>query len=164
VLVNFRDGGPDPVVFREAPAQIHAVAFWHALIGQQDRHGGNFQYDPTARRLAAIDSAFAFVRPGDFINNGSLFIEYRRSTNGDMLDGEEKNTLQDLLDHDFTGCETSSRLTGPMHCKRASSGCSRRVRLPASGEFQIFPSTLDVPSGAGTTIHPRALVQRLWCR
>lgn len=28
VLVNFRDGGPDVSVFAEAPAQVHATAFW----------------------------------------------------------------------------------------------------------------------------------------
>lgn len=135
VLVNFRDGGPNPAVFVEAPGQAHAAAFWDALIGQQDRHGANFRYDPTARRLAAIDSAFAFARPGDFINNGSLFIEYRHRTSGDMLVSEEKDTLQDLLDHNLHGVR---EFLAPDRADALQARAERMLAsglLPASGEF-----------------------------
>jgi hypothetical protein len=135
VLVNFRDGGPDPAVFTDAPAQVHATAFWDALIGQQDRHGANFRYDPMARRLAAIDSAFAFARPGDFINNGSLFIEYRHASNGPMLDDDEKHALQEMVDHDLHG-------VGEFLAQDRGDALRARVermlasgRLPTSGEF-----------------------------
>jgi hypothetical protein len=135
VLVNFRDGGADPAVFNEAPAQAYATAFWDALIGQQDRHGANFRYDPTARRLAAIDSAFAFARPGDFINNGSMFIEYRHGSSDGMLDDDEKNALQQLADHDLYGVrDFLARDRGDALRDRVDRMLASG-RLPASGEF-----------------------------
>ena len=135
VLVNFRDGGPDFAVFTEAPAQVHATAFWDALIGQQDRHAGNFRYDPTARRLAAIDSAFAFARPGDFINDGSLFIEHRHATTGGTLDDDEKNALQELVDHDLYGVQDLLARDRGDALKARVERMLASGQLPASGDF-----------------------------
>lgn len=105
------------------------------MIGQQDRHGANFRYDGTARRLAAIDNSFAFARPGDFINNGSLFLEYRRANDGDLLDDDEMRTLQELVDRDLFGVgdflahDRGEALRARVERMLASG------RFPASGEF-----------------------------
>lgn len=105
VLVNFRDGSPNHAVFYDAPAQVHAVAFWDALIGQQDRHAGNFRYDANSRRLAAIDSAFAFARPGDILH-GALFVEHRLGEHGNALAPDEVEALERLRDEDYFGLLT----------------------------------------------------------
>jgi hypothetical protein len=133
VLVNFRVGGPDPAVFAEAPAQVHAAAFWDALIGQQDRHASNFRYDSTARRLAAIDSAFAFARPGDLLH-GALFIEHRLAQHGEALTEDERDTLEQLLDQDLYGL--------PMFLApdRAQAFQARTERMLASG---VLPAPGD---------------------
>jgi hypothetical protein len=96
VLINWRSGSPDPAVFGQADAQVCAAAFWDALIGQQDRHATNFRYDAKARRLALIDNAFAFARPGD-LHNQSLFLAYRRSAHRARLSGDEEAALERLL-------------------------------------------------------------------
>lgn len=96
VLVNWRDGSPDSDVFNEARAQVHAAAFWDALIGQQDRHASNFRYDHNSRRLALIDNAFTFARPND-LNNGSVFLARRRSEHASSLTTQEKDALETVL-------------------------------------------------------------------
>jgi hypothetical protein len=53
---------PLPVVPEE---RILAAGFFDALIGQQDRHGGNLLVDQD--RLYLIDHGFAFGRTGDGI-------------------------------------------------------------------------------------------------
>lgn len=135
VLVNFREGGPDPVVLSEAPAQVHATAFWDAVIGQQDRHAANFRYDRAAKRLAAIDSAFAFARPGDFINNGSFFIEYRHATSGSALDHDERAALQELVDHDLYGVREFLAGDRGDALKYRVERMLASGLLPASGDF-----------------------------
>lgn len=98
-LVNWRDGGPDLRVFEEAREQVHAAAFWDALIGQQDRHARNVRFDRQERRLALIDNGFAFARPADRFN-ASVFLAHRRSQNQSLLTGEEKEALENLLASD----------------------------------------------------------------
>jgi hypothetical protein len=99
VLVNWRAGNPDLSVLTDATAQAFAAAFWDALIGQQDRHAKNFRYDAERRRLAAIDNAFAFARPGDFYHD-SLFLRYRRTQHALSLTPREKEALDAFLESD----------------------------------------------------------------
>lgn len=96
VLINWRDGGPDLSVLADARSQVHAAAFWDALIGQQDRHARNFRYDKSQRRLALIDSGFAFARPGD-LYNASIFLQERRSSYGMALTSDEMVVLGELV-------------------------------------------------------------------
>ncbi len=98
-LVNWREGWPDLDAFAEARAQVHAAAFWDALIGQQDRHARNFRFDARARRLALIDNGFAFARPGDRFN-ASVFHAYRQRRNDGRLTSTEKSALEHLLESD----------------------------------------------------------------
>lgn len=99
VLINWRDGGPDLSVLADARAQVHAAAFWDALIGQQDRHARNFRYETSERRLALIDSGFAFARPGD-LYNASLFLQHRRSHHECSLTQHELDALEELVASD----------------------------------------------------------------
>lgn len=135
VLLNWRDGSADHDVFLHAQAQVHAAAFWDALIGQQDRHSGNFRYDSATRRLAAIDSAFAFARPGDFFNGPSLFLEFRRGNGGEAIDAGEGETLRRLLDRDLYGLHN---FLAPDRAAALEERARRMLNtglLPASGEF-----------------------------
>jgi hypothetical protein len=102
-VMNWRRGGPDQAVFTDAKAQVNAAGFWDALVGQQDRHLTNYRYDTQARRLALIDNAFAFARPGDFINGMPLFLATRRSNQGIPLSPSEKAALDGLLNSDLHG-------------------------------------------------------------
>ena len=98
VLVNFRTGTGTHDVFADAPAQARAAALWDALIGQQDRHMTNFRYDPETSRLALIDNAFAFARPGDFaLRGGAIFEAWRRSKFGPQITPPERAALDGLL-------------------------------------------------------------------
>jgi hypothetical protein len=96
VLINWREGSPDAAVFEEAHAQVHAAAFWDALVGQQDRHARNFRYDRDVRRLALIDNAFTFARPND-LNNAAIFLARRRAENAAKLSSGEKDALEAVL-------------------------------------------------------------------
>jgi hypothetical protein len=135
VLINWREGSPDPRVFHDAQAQVHAGAFWDALIGQQDRHLTNFRYDAPSRRLALIDSAFAFARPGDFVNGASVFLEHRHAQAASDLTPHERTAVDRLLDNELFG------LGDFLAPDRAAAFYerSRRMResgvLPRSGEF-----------------------------
>lgn len=132
VLVNWRDGSPDLAVLDEAKEQANAAALWDALIGQQDRHLKNFRYDKLSRRLAAIDNAFAFARPGDLLNE-SLFLRFRRSKHGAMLTGREKEALSALLD------------TGDLHGLRAFLADERADALEARAQEMMERGVLPLP-------------------
>jgi hypothetical protein len=102
VLINRRAGLPDIAVLEGAPSQVKAGAFWDTLIGQQDRHATNYRYDRTARRLALIDNAFAFARPGNFMQ-ASMFAAHRKSKHQDVLLEREVEALEELLGADMHG-------------------------------------------------------------
>jgi hypothetical protein len=102
VLCNRREGRPNMSVFEHAPTQATAAAFWDALIGQQDRHATNFRFDAVNRRLALIDNAFAFGRPGDY-HHASLFLRRRRAEHNGSLIEREIEVLDTLLSNDLHG-------------------------------------------------------------
>lgn len=135
VLINWRDGQPDHAVFQDARAQARAAAFWDALVGQQDRHATNFRYDRQYRRLALIDHAFSFARPGDLCHE-ALFLRRRRSEHGTALQASEKEALERLLESDdlmglrrFIASDRADALE-----ERAQSMLKRKV-LPMPGTF-----------------------------
>jgi len=113
VLIDWRDGWGDPAAFADVTGLAYAAAFWDALIGQQDRHMNNFRYLARSRRLALIDNAFSFARPGDPIN-ASLFLAYRRSHGATQLAQRELEALSGLLEsadlHGLSGFLPPDRL------------------------------------------------------
>lgn len=79
----------------------HAAAFFDCLIGQQDRHPGN--YLMAGDRVTLIDHGYAFARPGDYLNH-SFF--QRSRAGGDektrRLTGPEIQALDTLTDSEDT--------------------------------------------------------------
>lgn len=60
--------------------QVNDAGFYDLLIGQQDRHLGNFMWDPATRRLGLFDHGFCFPAtrdPQDRIRSAQL-IDQRR--------------------------------------------------------------------------------------
>jgi len=67
----------------EDPAYCDSAAFWDALIGQQDRHCGNYRFDTRAHEppLGLIDNGYAFAAPTEwntYASNASVFVRHRR--------------------------------------------------------------------------------------
>jgi hypothetical protein len=102
VLCNRREGRPDREVFNRAAGQAAAAAFWDSLVGQQDRHAGQYRYDEKANRLALIDHAFCFARPGDYCHE-SVFLRRRRAQHHDRLNEHEAEVLEGLIGSDMYG-------------------------------------------------------------
>ena len=57
------------------PDDCIAAAFFDSLIGQQDRHRGNYRWDATNEKLGLIDRGFAFAHAPDQYFNRSVFVE-----------------------------------------------------------------------------------------
>ena len=49
--------------------QVYDAGFFDVLVGQQDRHLGNFLWDPVERRLGLIDHGFCFPKDLDKCTN-----------------------------------------------------------------------------------------------
>lgn len=81
---------PLPVVPEE---RILAAGFFDALIGQQDRHGGNLLVDKD--RLYLIDHGFAFARTGDGYN--LQLLQQRRVFHAPQLTDGERGALHRLV-------------------------------------------------------------------
>jgi hypothetical protein len=85
--------------------QSLAAAFFDSLIGQQDRHLGNFRWDAGTNHLGLIDHGFAFALPGDEFNE-SCFVQWRWSTGQQALEQWERDALDVLLkSHDLLGLD-----------------------------------------------------------
>jgi hypothetical protein len=94
------DWVPLKELFDRHPDQCRAAAFFDALIGQQDRHDGNYRYDEDRGRIALIDHGFAF--PGgtdhaDWYFNNTFFVEERWERTDQALDDFELTALHFLL-------------------------------------------------------------------
>lgn len=83
-------------------ADRRAGAFFDALIGNQDRHRGNYLVD-NRRRMTLIDHGFAFKRPGDYQNAS----DFQRSHCNQRLTDRERAILAEFL-----GDDTSFGLKG----------------------------------------------------
>lgn len=134
VLINWRDGSPDLVVFDEATAQVHAAAFWDALVGQQDRHSTNFRYDKSSRRLALIDHGFAFARRGD-ISNGGIFLDHRLKEGDEVLTEDEAGALERLMDEDLFGLRDFLAPDRVAAFEERANAMLSGGKLPGVGEF-----------------------------
>lgn len=69
------------------------AAFFDAVIGQQDRHHGNFLV--SGDRLALIDHGYAFARPGDYKNYS--WLQRERLTTDSRLTYAERDALNRLV-------------------------------------------------------------------
>jgi hypothetical protein len=69
------------------------AAFFDCLVGQQDRHPGNFLV--SGDRIALIDHGYTFARPGDY-RNYSWFAARRVQTDP-VLTHQERQVLQRLV-------------------------------------------------------------------
>jgi len=54
-----------PLAVREL---VLAAGFFDGLVAQQDRHLGNYRWDPGPGSLGLIDHGYAFARPGDLFH------------------------------------------------------------------------------------------------
>lgn len=122
VLCNRREGSPNRAVFYNAKTQAAAAAFWDCLVGQQDRHANQFRFDADKNRLALIDHAFAFARPGDRCH-ASMFLRRRKSAHEDRLTSGERAVLENLLGDDLHG------LRGILAIDRADAVEARAKRM-----------------------------------
>lgn len=113
-------------VAQETPHDMRAAAFFDALVGQQDRHMGNYLYDRAHKRLTLIDHGFSFAKPGD--PQPSSFLQGYRLGRSPELSGEEKGALHRLLDS-----PDSFGLDGLLEPARIEAMRSRARRMLASG-------------------------------
>ncbi len=90
-------GSPDlPAAIREVPDECSAAAFFDALIGQQDRHGGNLRWDADAGQLRLFDHGFTFKRPNDLLINSAI-LRWRLHHASAGLGEDELSCLERVL-------------------------------------------------------------------
>jgi hypothetical protein len=89
-------------VKRDARDDALAAGFFDALIGNQDRHAGQFRYDETNQRLGLLDHGFTFPVEGALCR-GAYFQAFRRQERP-QLDDQERELLAALVgDADLFG-------------------------------------------------------------
>jgi len=82
------------------PDQCRAAALFDGLIGQQDRHDGNYRYDADRGLIALIDHGFAFpagTEHDQWWFNNSFFVQERWDRDDQALDEFELAVLRFLL-------------------------------------------------------------------
>lgn len=78
--------------------QTDAGAFFDCLVGQQDRHAGNYLITPDdQRRMTLIDHGFCFATPQD-IQSQSFLVGHRWAVSRHQLVPGESDALHRLLD------------------------------------------------------------------
>ncbi len=85
--------GKDMVMAPWSTGEWRESAFFDSLIGQQDRHPGN--YLVSGDRIALIDHGYTFARPGDYKNYSWLALHRRDSD--PALSYDERQVLQRLV-------------------------------------------------------------------
>ncbi|RYI20434.1 hypothetical protein EVU97_14475 [Dermacoccus sp. 147Ba] len=76
-------------------AQADAMAFFDAVIGNQDRHRANVFWDAETKSLGAFDHGYSFPRPAESDEmNESLFLEHRLARGRDKLTDAEMHALR----------------------------------------------------------------------
>jgi hypothetical protein len=83
-------------VKREAREDALAAGFFDALIGNQDRHAGQFRFDEASRTLGLLDHGFSFAVERAMCR-GAYFQTFRRQEQVAITD-EEREALTRLLD------------------------------------------------------------------
>lgn len=109
----------------------NAAAFFDCLIGQQDRHPGN--YLVAGDRVTLIDHGYSFARGGDFLNHS--FFQRQRSgadEKGRRLTGAEIQALDVLTDS-----EDACGLRGMLEPDRLDALLARAVRMRAEGKVLL---------------------------
>ena len=94
-LARGRDGGVGGP-FAVSSADLDAAGMFDSLIGQQDRHGGNFLTSNGGETMTLIDHGFAFGRPGDPLNQSVFAVS--RSNGRSELTPRERFRLQALVE------------------------------------------------------------------
>jgi hypothetical protein len=79
----------------ETPDLCDPSAFFDSLIGQQDRHTGNFRFDPATRLLTLIDHGYTFPG-GQWRLNDTAFVRKRHVQGRAALTADERRILTDL--------------------------------------------------------------------
>jgi hypothetical protein len=62
-MQTWLDGTPSEPGWQQA-AQLREAALFDAVVGQQDRNGGNFHFDAATDELGLFDQSFTFALPG----------------------------------------------------------------------------------------------------
>lgn len=121
-----------------------SAAFYDALIGQQDRHRGN--YLQAGDRLALIDHGYSFGRHGDYLNWSDFVVERSQATDADeqLLTGREV----DVLDR-FLGDESRFGLRGLIEADRLASMEARAKEMRRSGRILSVRGPATHQEGAG---------------
>lgn len=119
----------DPAPLAAGYPQGMAAALFDSLIAQQDRHLGNYRWDPAISRLHLIDHGYAFARPNDYCN-ASVFVEIRRHSGLAALTADERGSLNALIaSPDVFG------LAGILEAPRADCLIERARQMVARGEI-----------------------------
>ncbi len=86
--------GPPAAAAIPAPMML-AAAFFDSVIAQQDRHTGNFRWDPNSTRLGLFDHGYSFAVPHDYFN-ASQFVGTRWAKGLEQLAQTERDLLTRL--------------------------------------------------------------------
>jgi hypothetical protein len=100
------------VVKREAREDALAAGFFDALIGNQDRHAGQFRFDEASGTLGLLDHGFSFAVERAMCR-GAYFQGFRRQEQVAITDEEPEALTRLLDDPDLFG------LTGVLEPDRA---------------------------------------------
>jgi hypothetical protein len=106
------------------------AAFFDALIGQQDRHRGNYLGGHNTLHL--IDHGFSFARPGD-VRNVNHFLAERTDSGRHFLKDHETAALRKLLDS-----PNSFGLDGVLEPERVDAMRKRAQRMLETGTLLRF--------------------------
>jgi hypothetical protein len=129
------------------------AAFFDALIGQQDRHSGNWLWDASTARLTLIDHGCSFARRTDPCNRSRLSELRRRRGRARLTDAEIVIAERIRDSDDLLGLGRSSTRTALRRCEagprpwRLRRTRSSRVVTSASGE-KLQKSTQGVKSAS----------------
>jgi len=89
-------------VKRDVPDDALAAGFFDALIGNQDRHAGQFRYDEANQRLGLLDHGFSFPVEGALCR-GAYFQDFRRRAQPQLTDHERELLAALIADADLFG-------------------------------------------------------------
>lgn len=81
---------------RDAREDALAAGFFDALVGNQDRHAGQFRYDESSRALGLLDHGFSFAVERAYCR-GAYFQDFRRREHV-RITADERAALERLLE------------------------------------------------------------------
>ncbi len=116
------------------PGYCDPAAFWDSLIGQQDRHYGNYRFDVTASAppLGLIDSGYAFAAPtprNHYYPHASVFVSERRRAGRLDLSSDELRWLA-ILVTDNPLMDTLQDILAPEQFQAFRARISRMINPP----------------------------------